>query len=69
VLAWLPGQGRYSSLWDVHLTQWAPGRTPTRVTRFADVEDLAEDGSVTGPGGAPWAANDVIVNCPILALG
>jgi hypothetical protein len=69
VLAWLPGQGRYSSLWDVHLTQWAPGRTASRVTRFADVEDLAESGAVTGPGGAPWAANDVIVNCPILALG
>jgi hypothetical protein len=69
VLAWLPGQGRYSSLWDVHLTQWAPGRTPTRVTRFADVEDLADAGAVTGPGGAAWAANDVVVNCPILALG
>ncbi len=69
VLAWLPGQGRYSSLWDVHLTQWAKGQTPTRVTSFADVEDLAKSGAVTGPGGAPWAANDVIVNCPILALG
>jgi hypothetical protein len=69
VLAWLPGQGRYSSLWDVHLTQWAAGSTPRRVTRFADVEDLAAQGAVTGPGGAPWAANDIIVNCPILALG
>src|SRR3954454_12940738 len=69
VLAWLPGQGRYSSLWDVHLTQWAPGRSPARVTSIADVEDLAESGAVTGPGGAPWAANDIIVNCPILALG
>jgi|SRR4051794_15222550 len=69
VLAWLPGQGRYSSLWDVHLTQWAPGATPRRVTQFADVEDLARAGTVTGPGGAVWAANDIIVNCPILALG
>jgi len=69
VLAWLPGQGRYSSLWDVHLTQWAPGRSPTRVTSIADVEDLAESGAVTGPDGAPWAANDILVNCPILALG
>ncbi len=69
VLAWLPGQGRYSSLWDVHLTQWAPGRTPARVTSIADVENLAEQGAVTGPGGAPWVANDIIVNCPILAIG
>lgn len=67
VLAWVPSQGRYSSLWDVHLTQWAPGQTPRRVVRFADVEDLAAAGKVTGPGGAPWVANDVIVNCPILA--
>ena len=68
VLAWLPDQGRYSPLWDVHLTAWAPGRTPTRVTRFADVEDLAEAGAVTAPDGSPWTANDIIVNCPIIAL-
>ena len=67
VLAWRPGQGRYSSLWDVHLTQWAPGRTPRRVTRFADVEDLAREGSVTGPGGTAWRTSDIVVNCPILA--
>ncbi len=69
VLAWLPNQGRYSPLWDVHLTAWAPGNTPVRVTRFADVEDLAEDGAVTAPDGSPWAANDIVVNCPIIALG
>lgn len=69
VLAWLPNQGRYSPLWDVHLTAWAPGQTPARVTRFADVEDLAEDGAVTAPDGSPWAANDIVVNCPIIALG
>lgn len=69
VLAWLPNQGRYSPLWDVHLTAWAQGQTPARVTRFADVEDLAEDGAVTAPDGSPWAANDIVVNCPIIALG
>ncbi len=69
VLAWLPNQGRYSPLWDVHLTAWAAGNTPVRVTRFADVEDLAEDGAVTAPDGSPWAANDIVVNCPIIALG
>lgn len=67
VLAWTPNQGRYSPLWDVHVSQWAAGRTPARVTRFADVEDLAASGAVTGPGGSPWRANDVVVNCPIIA--
>ena len=28
VLAWTPNQGRYSPLWDVHVSQWAAGRTP-----------------------------------------
>jgi hypothetical protein len=67
VLAWLPNQGRYSPLWDVHLTQWAAGQTPRVITEFAAVEDLASKGAVTGLGGAPWAANDVVVNCPIIA--
>jgi len=69
VLAWLPEQGRYSPLWDVHLTAWAPGVPAARVTEFADAEDLAEDGRVTGPDGTPWTANGIVVNCPILALG
>ena len=68
VLAWTPNQGRYSPLWDVFLTEWAPGQTPRQITRFADVADLANTGKVTSPGGAPWGAAGVIVNCPIIAL-
>ena len=68
VLAWMPNQGRYSPLWDVFLTEWAPGQTPHRVTEFAAVADLARSGAVTSPGGAPWGAAGVIVNCPIIAL-
>ena len=67
VLAWLPNQGRYSPLWDVHLTQFAPGRTPTRFTQFADVEKAAEAGTVTGFPGGPWGPSGFIVNCPIIA--
>lgn len=67
VLAWRPGQGRYSPLWDVHLTAWAPDARPQRITRFADVEDLAEAGRVTAPDGGRWGASRVIVNCPIIA--
>ncbi len=68
VLAWLPNQGRYSPLWDVFLTEWAPGQTPRQIRQFTDVEDLASSGAVTSPGGAPWGAAGVIVNCPIIAL-
>lgn len=67
ILAWLPQQGRYSPLWDVHLTQWAPGQRPTRQTEFADVEDLAEAGKVTGFPGGPWGPSGFVVNCPIIA--
>ncbi len=67
VLAWLPQQGRYSPLWDVHLTQWAPGQRPTRLTEFAQVEDLADSGAVIGFPGGPWGPSGFIVDCPIIA--
>jgi hypothetical protein len=67
VLAWLPNQGRYSPLWDVHLTQWAPGRTPTRQTEFAAVADLAAAGAVTAFPSGPWGPSGFIVDCPIIA--
>ena len=69
VLAWRPGQGRYSPLWDVHLTVWKNPAAARRITQFSDVEDLARAGAVTGPGGSPWGANDVVVNCPIISVG
>jgi hypothetical protein len=68
VLAWLPNQGRYSPLWDVFLSEWAPGQTPRQIRQFTDVEDLAGSGAITSPGGTPWGAAGVIVNCPIVAL-
>jgi hypothetical protein len=67
VLAWLPNQGRYSPLWDVHLTQWAPGRTPIRFTQFDDVRKAAESGAVTAFPRGPWGASGFVVNCPIIA--
>jgi hypothetical protein len=69
VLAWLPGQGRYSSLWDVHLTAWARGVAPRQVRRFDEVEDLAQAGKVTAADGSRWTADNIIVNCPILVVG
>ena len=67
VLAWLPQQGRYSPLWDVHLTQWAPGQPPSRQTEFAHVEDLADSGEVVGVPDGPWGPSEIVVNCPIIA--
>jgi len=73
VLAWMPNQGRYSPLWDVHLAEWTPAAVAaglnTRQSRFADVEDLAEQGLVTGPAGAPFGPSNAVVVCPIISQG
>ena len=37
--------------------------------RGPHVEDLAQEGRVTGPDGATWGASGPVVDCPILALG
>jgi hypothetical protein len=71
VLAWKPNQGRYSPLWDVHAAAWtnaaiAAGQN-TRQSDFSKVASLAENGVVTGPGGAPFGPLNVIVNCPIVS--
>jgi hypothetical protein len=67
LLAWNPTQGRYSPLWDVHLAVWTvPTEQRIRQVEFAAVEDLAEKGLVTGPGGAFGPAG-FIVNCPIVS--
>jgi len=71
VLFWNPSQGRYSPLWDVFPTQWsakavAAGQN-VRQTDFGQVENLAEHGTVTGPGGARWGAANFVVVCPIVS--
>jgi hypothetical protein len=66
VLAWLPNQGRYSPLWDVHLSAWDSAR-PRRIEEFAEAEDRAEDGDLTAPDGSRWGPTGFVVNCPIVA--
>lgn len=77
VLRWNPSQGRYSPLWDVHLTQWsaaalAAGRNTVQ-SDFGQVQNLADNGTVTGfngtAQGTAFAASGFIVNCPIVAFG
>jgi hypothetical protein len=74
VLAWKPNQGRYSPLWDVHPAQWSAAavasRTNVAQTSVDAVEDLVGRGTITGPGGAPFAPADFVVDCPIvISLG
>jgi hypothetical protein len=72
VLAWNPGQGRYSPLWDVHLAQWSvadvAAGTNVRQTDTGTIAGLAEHGDLTAPGGGPLAASGFIVDCPIVAF-
>lgn len=67
LLAWTPNQGRYSPLWDVHLSTWAEGENPSLQRDFFDVEDLADDGEITAPDGSPWGPSGFIVNCPVIS--
>src|SRR5262252_6789606 len=73
VLRWNPTQGRYSPIWDAHLTQWqVPASQRTLQTDFGNVQNLADQGTVVGfngtPQGTTFAASGTIVNCPIVAF-
>ena len=71
VLRWTPNQGHYSPLWDVHAAQWSAaavaGGRNVRQTSWDNVQDLADKGVVTGPGGSRFTASGFIVNCPIVS--
>jgi hypothetical protein len=77
VLRWNPGQGRYSPLWDVHLTQWSAAAVAsgTNVVQkdFGQVQNLAEKGIVARfdgtARGTAFGASGFIVDCPIVAFG
>jgi hypothetical protein len=71
VLRWNPKQGRYSPLWDVNLAQWSATAIAqgdnVRQQDVGDIMNLAEQGLITGPGGAAFGASGFIVNCPIVS--
>jgi hypothetical protein len=71
VLESSPKNDKYSPLWDVYATMWTQAAIDnaenTLQTKFDDVSDLADDGFVTGPGGAAWGAIGAIVNCPVIS--
>jgi len=73
VLRWNPTQGRYSPIWDAHLTQWQlPLAQRTLQTDFGTIQGLADHGTVVGfngtAQGTTFAASGTIVNCPIVAF-
>lgn len=72
VLAWNPAQGRYSPLWDVHLAKWSDADvaagTNLRQSDVGTIENLAQQGRITAPGGGAFGASGFIVSCPIVAL-
>jgi len=77
VLRWNPSQGRYSPLWDVHLTQWSAAAVnagQNTVQRdYGQVENLAANHTVVGfngtAAGSSFQASGFIVDCPIVAFG
>jgi hypothetical protein len=73
VLRWNPKQGRYSPIWDAHLTQWqVPVGQRTLQTDFGHIQGLANHGTVVGfngtAQGTTFAASGIIVNCPVVAF-
>jgi hypothetical protein len=73
VLRWNPDQGRYSPLWDVHPAAWTSAAIAAgqnlRQTDWGKIQGLVDHGQITGPGGAPFAAGNFIVDCPIVSMG
>lgn len=73
ILRWNPSQGRYSPIWDVHLTQWqVPVAQRTLQTDFGTVANLASSGQVVGfngtAQGTTFQSSGFVVNCPIVAF-
>lgn len=72
VLSWNPSQGRYSPLWDVFPAAWSPAAVAAgenlRQSDFGDVRNLAQKRIVTAPDGTPFAAANIVVNCPIISM-
>lgn len=60
----------YSPLWDLNAGQWTQEAIDngyvSRLTEEFAILGFAEQGWITGPGGAPFGSTGIIVNCPIV---
>jgi hypothetical protein len=67
-----PGSTAYSPLWDVNLATWSDTAVTngqnTRQTSVAAVRTLAQQGTITAPGGGTFGANGLVVDCPLISL-
>ncbi len=72
ILAWTPNQGRYSPLWDVHLSMWGDAAVADGSNLlqkdFGDIIGLANKNVITAIGGAKFSASGFIVNCPVISV-
>ena len=71
VIAWTPNQGRYSPLWDVHISMWSDAAVADGSNLlqkdFGDILGLASENIITAIGGAKFSATGFIVNCPVIS--
>jgi hypothetical protein len=63
----------YSPLWDVHFETWTAAAIAAglnlRQTDFSTAVQQVTSGNATGfPAGAPFGANGIVVNCPVVSL-
>jgi hypothetical protein len=62
----------YTPLWDVQFGVWSDAavakRLNTAQTDGNQIRQLAAQGLLTSPGGAPLASNREIVNCPVFGF-
>jgi hypothetical protein len=62
----------YSPMWDAFLSVWTQKAIDEGINTvqkdFNKVAELAKQGYVTGPGGAPWGAVGIVINCPIISI-
>ncbi|WP_424950214.1 hypothetical protein [Deinococcus sp.] len=67
-----PSEATYSPFWNLHVTQWTDAAVKAGLNvhqdTFETVAQLAADGTVTGPGGAAWGPNGLVVNCSVVSI-
>ncbi len=67
-----PTEATYSPFWNLHVTQWTDAAVKAGLNlhqdTFETVAQLAADGTVTGPGGAAWGPNGLVVNCSVVSI-
>ena len=60
----------YSPLWDANIGEWTQeainNHYNARVIDEFQALGLVQQGWITGPGGQPFGASGIVINCPIV---